>query len=159
MESSGLSPERSSPACVAYVALPSLVLFFSFKWLYRDSNISLSHLFLSIHPSKPSWVNIVTFHAKHSDTWSTFIMGLQNKNIKPNIAEPHESIGELTRYDLNGREIRNAIQTATLLAQFRKKRLAMEHLTDVISVSAEFKRYMAKRYESDEEYAQTGRIC
>lgn len=90
--------------------------------------------------------------------WSTFITGLQSTNAEAHIDEIRENIGKLSRYDLNGREIRNAIQTATLLAQFKESPLAMEHLNAVIDVSAEFKKYLVGRYGDDDEYAQVGRI-
>lgn len=90
--------------------------------------------------------------------WSNFINGLQNTSVRAHIAELQESIGQLSEYELNGREIRNAVQTAALLAQFKGKRLALEHLKDVISVSDEFKQYLRDKYGDDEEYAQASRI-
>ncbi|KAJ5587678.1 ATPase AAA-type core [Penicillium hispanicum] len=82
--------------------------------------------------------------------WSNFITGLQNSRVKARITELQERIGDLSQFELNGREIRNTIQTATLLAQFRKKRLCYEHLTDVIATSEEFKDYLRETRGHDE---------
>lgn len=43
---------------------------------------------------------------------------------------------------MNGREIRNAIQTAKLLTQLRKETLGYGHLKEVIKVSDEFEQYL-----------------
>ncbi|KAJ5672667.1 ATPase AAA-type core [Penicillium longicatenatum] len=89
--------------------------------------------------------------------WSNFISGMENTKVKARFSQLQESIDELSQYELNGREIRNTIQTATLLAQFRNKRLSFSHLKEVISVS-EFKQYLRDRYGDDEEYLQSSKI-
>jgi AAA+ superfamily predicted ATPase len=90
--------------------------------------------------------------------WSNFITGLENTSIKARISQLQENIDELSQYELNGREIRNTIQTAILLAQFRKKKLSLRHLKNVISVSEEFKQYLRDRYGDDEEYLQSSQV-
>jgi AAA+ superfamily predicted ATPase len=79
---------------------------------------------------------------EHRRIWSNFITGLQHPRVKVHITELQERIEDLSEYTLNGREIRNTIQTAALLAQFRKQRLCYEHLKDVIAISEEFKQYL-----------------
>ncbi|KAJ5928290.1 ATPase AAA-type core [Penicillium verhagenii] len=83
--------------------------------------------------------------------WSKFFNNIRNTGVGMNIEELEERIGDLSDNELNGREIRNTIQTATLLAQFKEEHLRYEHLTKVISVSEEFRQYLRDRFGHDDE--------
>ncbi|CAG8377073.1 unnamed protein product [Penicillium salamii] len=83
--------------------------------------------------------------------WFKFIKGLRNTHVDLHIEELEEHVEDLSDKELNGREIRNAIQTATLLAQFKEEHLQYEHLTKVIAVSEEFKQYLRDRFGHDDE--------
>ncbi|KAJ5654461.1 ATPaseAAA-typecore [Penicillium lividum] len=87
--------------------------------------------------------------AERRRIWSNFITGLQNSRVKVHVTELQEHLDDLSDYELNGRNIRNTIQTAALLAQFRKKRLCYEHLKEVITISEEFKGYLRETYGHD----------
>lgn len=62
--------------------------------------------------------------------WNNFINRLQSSGIDARIDELREKVDRLSTNELNGREIRNAIQTATLLAQFRGETLGFTHLKE-----------------------------
>ncbi|KAL3443418.1 P-loop containing nucleoside triphosphate hydrolase protein [Aspergillus insuetus] len=74
--------------------------------------------------------------------WSNFISRLQNTVPETKADQIMENLDELARFKLNGREIRNSIRTALLLAEFRGERLQYRHLVDVIDVSNEFEQYL-----------------
>lgn len=52
-------------------------------------------------------------------------------------------ISELAEFNMNGREIRNAITTARQLAKFKKEQMNYSHLQHVIAVSSKFDRYLS----------------
>ena len=56
-------------------------------------------------------------------------------------------IEELSEYEMNGRQIRNAITTARQLAQFKKKPMTWGHLRHVIKVSGKFDNYLKGVHE------------
>lgn len=53
-----------------------------------------------------------------------------------------DQIDDLSQFEMNGREIRNAITTARQLAQFKEKTLCYAHLKHVIRVSGKFGKYL-----------------
>ncbi|KAK0639831.1 P-loop containing nucleoside triphosphate hydrolase protein [Cercophora newfieldiana] len=63
---------------------------------------------------------------------------------------------ELAAYELNGRQIRNAITTARQLAKFQGKRMTYEHLKRVITVASKFDTYLKKVQDdfSDDQIAR-----
>jgi AAA+ superfamily predicted ATPase len=89
--------------------------------------------------------------AERRRIWFNFVKGLRNTHVQAYIEELEERIEDLSEHEMNGREIRNAIQTATLLAQFKEERLRHDHLTGVIAVSEEFKKYLRDRFDHDDE--------
>ncbi|KAL3481494.1 P-loop containing nucleoside triphosphate hydrolase protein [Aspergillus californicus] len=70
--------------------------------------------------------------------WFKFITRLQDTNSDTKADQMLENLDQLAKFKLNGREIRNSIRTASLLAEFRGERLEYKHLVDVIDVSNEF---------------------
>jgi hypothetical protein len=65
-------------------------------------------------------------------------------------------IGDLSEYEMNGRQIRNSITTARQLAQFKGKRMAFAHLKHVIKVAGKFDTYLqdVKDGFSDDQIAR-----
>jgi SpoVK/Ycf46/Vps4 family AAA+-type ATPase len=65
-------------------------------------------------------------------------------------------IDELSRYEMNGRQIRNAITTARQLAKFKGERMCYDHLKHVIKVSVKFDDFLQKMHEglTDDEIAR-----
>jgi len=51
---------------------------------------------------------------------------------------------ELAAFEMNGRQIRNAITTARQLAKFQKKSMMYEHLKHAITVADKFNAYLKK---------------
>lgn len=75
--------------------------------------------------------------------------------MQARIDELREKIDDLSSHELNGREIRNAIKTATLLAQFRGQTLGYGHSEEVINVSNEFEKYLTEVHgHSSSEWAK-----
>lgn len=60
-------------------------------------------------------------------------------------------LDELTKYPLNGREIRNAITTARQLAKYKKVKMGFTHLKRAITVADKFDRYLSDVREADPE--------
>ncbi|CAG8717249.1 29613_t:CDS:2, partial [Racocetra persica] len=56
---------------------------------------------------------------------------------------------DFTNYDLNGREIRNVLHAARLLAKNKGKSLSAENVIDVISIVQEFKQETSKMSKDD----------
>ncbi|KAL4918407.1 P-loop containing nucleoside triphosphate hydrolase protein [Aspergillus aurantiobrunneus] len=69
--------------------------------------------------------------------WSNFITRLHCTNPRAKTDQILENVDELAKFSLNGREIRNSIQTAMLLAEFRDQPLQYSHLLEVIDVANE----------------------
>ncbi|KAE8327338.1 P-loop containing nucleoside triphosphate hydrolase protein [Aspergillus sergii] len=76
--------------------------------------------------------------------WNNFMNRLDHSGVKVYIDKLKDKVDMLSAHELNGRVIRNAIETATLLAQFRGQTLGPRHPKEVIKVSNEFEQYLAE---------------
>lgn len=56
-------------------------------------------------------------------------------------------IPELSKHELNGRQIRNAITIARQLAKFKGGTMSYKHLKHVIKVAGQFDSYLSKTKE------------
>lgn len=83
--------------------------------------------------------------------WFKFLANLRKTRSDPQLNELEDRVEDLSTIELNGREIRNAIQIATLLAEFQGGPMTSEHLMKVIGVAAEFKKYIKEGCGDDEE--------
>jgi SpoVK/Ycf46/Vps4 family AAA+-type ATPase len=91
--------------------------------------------------------------------WSNFITRLHRTNPEAKADQILERLEELGTFKLNGREIRNSIRTAMLLAEVRAESLQYSHLQDVIDVSSEFEQYLCDTHgHSASESARFQRI-
>jgi SpoVK/Ycf46/Vps4 family AAA+-type ATPase len=91
--------------------------------------------------------------------WSNFITRLHRTNPEAKADQILDKLEELGTFKLNGREIRNSIRTAMLLAEFRGESLQYGHLQDVIDVSNEFEQYLCDTHgHSASESARFQRI-
>jgi hypothetical protein len=88
-------------------------------------------------------------------------------NCLKNMEEPNidfediaDHIDDLAKEDMNGRQIRNAITTSRQLAQYKGKDFCYAHLKHVISVAAEFDKYIetVKEGFSDDEIAREDQL-
>lgn len=69
-------------------------------------------------------------------------------------------LDDLAKYELNGRQIRNAITTARQLAKFKNEKMSFHHLVHVITVSGKFDTYLknVKECFTDDQVARGGGI-
>ena len=92
--------------------------------------------------------------------WKNFLLHLANfqesvkaestcqKQIEARIGQGFDipslekKLAELSKENLNGREIRNALSTARQLAMFRDEPLAYKHLRDVMEETKKFDKYL-----------------
>ncbi|KAJ0420809.1 P-loop containing nucleoside triphosphate hydrolase protein [Aspergillus carlsbadensis] len=76
------------------------------------------------------------------EIWLNFINGLSKTFPNVNIDELKAKINDLASVSLNGRQIRNTVQTALQLADFRKETLEYRHFDRVIKVVDEFEKHI-----------------
>ncbi|OJZ81262.1 hypothetical protein ASPFODRAFT_52314 [Aspergillus luchuensis CBS 106.47] len=75
--------------------------------------------------------------------WSNFIKHLHNSDsCKMDFDDLVLHINDLSMYEMNGRQIRNAITTSRQLAEFKKKDLNYDIIKKVIGVTGRFDRYL-----------------
>jgi SpoVK/Ycf46/Vps4 family AAA+-type ATPase len=89
--------------------------------------------------------------------WENFVKRLKSLNADEiDIGDLHEHLDDLAKYNMNGREIRNAVTTARQLAMYEKKPMDFKALKHVINVSSRFDRYLKSVNEgmTDEELAR-----
>lgn len=89
------------------------------------------------------------------EIWRNFINALKDEGEKVNTEELKDKIDVLAKHKLNGRQIRNIINTARQLAKYRKDTLSYSHIDQALDVANEFEEYVLKTHgHSDEEYAR-----
>jgi SpoVK/Ycf46/Vps4 family AAA+-type ATPase len=71
--------------------------------------------------------------------WVNFIAGLSKAEFSD------EELDRLSRYKMNGREIKNVLKTAQLLASSKNAQLGFQHVSRVLSIEA--------RYSEEGEFA------
>ncbi|RDW94219.1 ATP-binding protein [Aspergillus mulundensis] len=76
------------------------------------------------------------------EIWLNFINGLSKTLPDVNIDGLKDKIDDLSQIPLNGRQIRNTVQTALQLADFRKETLEYRHFDRVIKVVEEFEKHL-----------------
>ena len=87
--------------------------------------------------------------------WNMLLKELLGDDEQSKYEEMKEKLSLLARDKLNGRQIRNTINTARQLARYRKTDLAYEHLEIALEVVNEFESYVdAMRGHTDEDYAK-----
>lgn len=75
--------------------------------------------------------------------WKNFIRKLQDVGENMDVDDIRERVEVLANYDMNGRQIRNAINTARQLARFNDREpLKSAHLERALKVSQQFDRYI-----------------
>lgn len=88
--------------------------------------------------------------------WQNFIRNLESVDEPIAIEDIKSHIADLSKYEMNGREIRNIINTARQLARFKGEPLDFEHLRHVEQTSGRFNTYVrnVKDGMSDEQWAR-----
>jgi len=78
---------------------------------------------------------------------------------KINIDNILAHMDQLAGYELNGRQIRNALTTAWQLALFKKEALDWDHIKDSIDVAANFNRYIEEVHgHTDEQWCRDNNL-
>ncbi|XPS78606.1 hypothetical protein M3J07_010619 [Ascochyta lentis] len=92
--------------------------------------------------------------------WENFVALLENQDSATQYTDIRQRLGSLAQHKLNGRQIRNTLNTARQLAQFRGQQLGYKHLNQAIQNVVEFEKYVTKLHDgqSDEEYAEAAGI-
>jgi SpoVK/Ycf46/Vps4 family AAA+-type ATPase len=87
------------------------------------------------------------------EIWRNFINSLKEEGEDINHEELKEKTDVLARHKLNGRQIRNTVNTARQLARFRKETVSYAHFDQAIDVANEFEEYVVKTHgHTDEEW-------
>jgi SpoVK/Ycf46/Vps4 family AAA+-type ATPase len=87
--------------------------------------------------------------------WNMLLKELLEENERSKYDQMKDELNSLARHKLNGRQIRNTINTARQVARFRGTVLAYEHLELALDVVEEFESYVHRmRGHTDEEYAK-----
>jgi AAA+ superfamily predicted ATPase len=98
--------------------------------------------------------------ADRRKVWRNFIKALKDDSTPGgqegiDYDDLDDHLDDLATHNLNGRQIRNAVATATELAQFRKQKLDFRHFQHVIRISGEFDTYLEKTHgHSDTQWAR-----
>ena len=88
-----------------------------------------------------------------------FFQAMLGSDEKTKQDELEDQLKTLGREAMNGRQIRNVINTARQLARYRKEALAYSHIYQALEVAREFEQYVtATRGHTDEEFAKAERI-
>lgn len=118
--------------------------------------LSLQYENLSLSQRYKIWENFINrlesfeqspHHPNHSETdsWSQPPAPL---NLTVNVSELRENISALARYNMNGREIRNAVTTARQWALHKRKAMGIVELMHVISLADKFDAYLREVNEN-----------
>ncbi|KJX97221.1 hypothetical protein TI39_contig523g00006 [Zymoseptoria brevis] len=87
--------------------------------------------------------------------WHNFIERLELVKEDMRLDEIKTHINKLAAFQMNGRQIRNVINSARQLARFRKTPLALDHVMHVIDISKGFDKYIEEvRGLDDEQFAR-----
>ncbi|KAI1131336.1 AAA family ATPase [Nemania abortiva] len=90
------------------------------------------------------------------EIWMNFFNMLQESGRNANIRELKNKVDVLARQQLNGRQIRNAIRTASQLAMYRQETMSFTHLEQTIRITNEFEEYIEKTHgHTAKEWAQS----
>jgi SpoVK/Ycf46/Vps4 family AAA+-type ATPase len=90
------------------------------------------------------------------EIWNNLVGALKDEGEDVNYEEVMGKLNVFSRHSLNGRQIRNTINTARQLARYKKETLAQSHFSQAIDVANDFEKYLVKtRGHSDEEWARS----
>jgi len=95
----------------------------------------------------------LTLQQRHQ-IWENFIERLETfHNIEVNFEELRRHVQDLAAYNMNGRQIRNAITTARQLALYKKQPMSFADLIHVIKVASKFDKYLLDMHSGISEDA------
>ena len=79
--------------------------------------------------------------------WRNLLDMLEEMDGESDVAELERHLDDLAEDEMNGRQIRNCLNTARQLAAYRKQTLGWQHLEQVMQTSQEFNRYLKEVHE------------
>jgi SpoVK/Ycf46/Vps4 family AAA+-type ATPase len=89
------------------------------------------------------------------EVWSNFLDSLSDGGEQANFDAIKKKLPMLARHTLNGRQIRNTVNTARQLARYKKETLQYSHIDQALEVVDEFEKYVSDVHgHDDEEYAR-----
>ncbi|KAM3089215.1 hypothetical protein ACMFMG_000820 [Clarireedia jacksonii] len=108
--------------------------------------LALRYENLTENQRRKVWANFIE---RLGDIYSTPLINNApiDSELPPNIDELRANLLRLARYDMNGRQIRNAITTARQLALFKGKSMGFTELKHVIDIAAKFDKYLVDVHE------------
>jgi hypothetical protein len=95
--------------------------------------------------------------AQRCHIWENFLERLENiDEERVNIEDLRRNVKEFARYEMNGRQIRNALTTARQLALYDSEVMDCKHLNRAIRISTRFDKYLrsVKHGVSDDDIAR-----
>jgi len=91
--------------------------------------------------------------------WHNFLNMLRDDNEKVEFDDIAAHMDELSGYEINGRQIRNALTTARQLALFEREPLDWERIKDSIEVASDFNRYIKEVHgDTDEQWSRDNNL-
>jgi SpoVK/Ycf46/Vps4 family AAA+-type ATPase len=93
--------------------------------------------------------------AGRREIWHSFMGSLKARGVDADFEEIDKRLHLLAKYTLNGRQIRNTINTARQLAQYKNENLRFVHIDQALRIVDEFEKYVSDVHgHGDEEYAR-----
>lgn len=93
------------------------------------------------------------------EVWSNFMDSLADGGESASFEEIKKKLSMLARHPLNGRQIRNTINTARQVARYKDEPLRYVHIDQALRVVNEFEKYVLDVHEhGDDEYAREAGI-
>lgn len=93
------------------------------------------------------------------DVWRNFMKLLEQGNEDVDFTDIEGKLKELVQHQLNGRQIRNTLNTARQLAKYRRRRMEYGHLKLAIANVVDFETYVTNLHgENNEDYAEAAGI-
>lgn len=89
------------------------------------------------------------------EIWSNLMDSLSERGESAEFEDIKKKLSKLARHRLNGREIRNTVDTARQLARYHNQTLRYAHIDKALGVAVDFEKYVTEVHgHSDEEYAR-----
>jgi len=91
--------------------------------------------------------------------WHNFLNMLESNDEKADIDDIKAHMDQLAGYELNGRQIRNALTTARQLSLFEQETLDWDRVKDSIEVAGDFTKYIKEVHgHTDEEWSRDNNL-
>ncbi|RAR04553.1 P-loop containing nucleoside triphosphate hydrolase protein [Stemphylium lycopersici] len=85
------------------------------------------------------------------EVWTNFVKLLSHPESEVDVEGIREKVDILARNNMNGRQIRNAVNTARQLARYQGVRMSYSHVEQAVDVVDEFEKYVTDVHGHDDE--------